>query len=274
MSRTAQALFLFEEAVKNCKKMPDSVPMTGQAATSSELLRQCVKSAKTLGMRIIKLPHGGVALHHEGGPTIFSITSGVHGEERAGPYFLRDQLARWAEKKEQIPPFSFLIVPIVNIEGWDDGYRRPDDDAEINMGFHKNGAAKESAFITALWKQFPPPTLFWDIHQDVCSTHSYVWTHKGKRADPFNAALADHLHVPIQPWKGFTGATDSFMRRHGVPFVTTTEVPPTWDFDKRVRWIRRAYVFMVRWLKTHQRLGGSASGSRASDASSRPSPRA
>jgi predicted deacylase len=248
LTRTRLTYPLIEMSLERCDKTARPISVVGRAASAKKILRDCEKSAKKLGFEVRRLGGGLLGLVKRNGPKWLSIASGMHGEERSGPYFLRDLLRDWATGKRPMPEFSLAIVPIVNIDGWNRGDRVPKHGHNVNGSFYERGAATESRAVRAFWETLPPPTVFWDIHEDDCRNHDYVWIFGRRDQDPFNAGLADHMKCKLKREFRDGTASTAYMRRRGVKHASTTEVPPPWPFSKRVAWEKRAYGFIERWL--------------------------
>lgn len=214
-------------------------------ASFGEITRESVDLARRLGMRVRHLSNGAPVLLSEGGEKLVSILTGLHGEERVGPYFVRNLLRSW-HTGGQRPPISFVIVPVLNDEGWDRGartWRRQD----TNTHFDHTGKIPHVHELMQLYAELEPlPSLHWDIHEDSESKKPYVWLYKDVRADPENAALAHYMDVDTHKWTRMSdGSSEVFMRKLGVPWVVTTEVPPTWPFGRRLAWVERAYDYII-----------------------------
>src|SRR5579859_4542524 len=169
------------------------------ALSSKKLIENCLNSAKALGMEVEDLGAGSPVLIHRGGKKVISIITGQHGNERSGPIFVMNLLRAWASKKEKIPPFTFIIVPLVNDNGWDK-HRRLWHGKNTNMVFSEKlkVCCPATVNIMKILKR-EHPTLLWDIHEDNRMKTPYIFDYKQDKTD-FNKRLAAHVGTRTFEW--------------------------------------------------------------------------
>lgn len=212
-------------------------------ADFKEITEEAASLGRVLGASITRLSNDGVIIELNRGPRIISILTGLHGNERVGPYFVLELLRSWVRGSDE-PPTSMVIVPVVNDHGWDKS-KRNWRGIDLNTEFDADGQAPHIRELASFYEGMPRrPVLHWDIHEDWMKSSAYVWLHKSRQDDPLNAELADHLGIKTKLWKNGDRSSEYLLRSIGVEWSATTEVPPEWDHDKRLDVMRRAWSFM------------------------------
>ena len=106
------------------------------------------------------------------GPTKVLITSGIHGEERAGPYglleFIKSDIQKYLDR------FTFHIIPVINPIGFEKSERFGSSGMDINRLFDMPQTSPEVK-ITRNFLHHLQFQLFIDLHEDSDSDHVYLY---------------------------------------------------------------------------------------------------
>ena len=146
------------------------------------------------------------------------IVSGLHGDEKSGPLGILD----WLSKSGFRAKVSFLIIPLINNEGWNKSERlwRGKD---LNRAFGQ----KRVDFIDELGKILTDfrPELFLDFHEDE-KEDSYFYR-LAKKEYPLYYFLKRSLALSERSWGSFEkwkGSSEVFVRRLGCKKAVTIEL--------------------------------------------------
>ncbi|BCW99064.1 MAG: hypothetical protein KatS3mg024_1891 [Armatimonadota bacterium] len=182
------------------------------------------------------------------------ISTGMHGDEPAGPETLLEAMRRLRDNANRLDA-DILLFPCDNPTGWELNTRENWQGRDLNREFMKQDQAEEIRIVeAALAGQRFDFTL--DIHEDIDTYGMYLY----ERARPGRASLAEEMIAalrrrgcPIEesdvieglPASGGIIVPKGPLRRsnlpkavyfwhHGVLQLITTESPGKLDLDRRV----------------------------------------
>jgi hypothetical protein len=177
------------------------------------------------------------------------ITSGIHGEERAGPI----ALLKWLES-DQLPNYNLTICPIVFPLAWDTGKRDPKGHNR-NTVWNKD-APKVVEHLMALVKD-NPPDVYLDLHEDSeidkKDGEPYVFRHVDSE---WGLELQKNLGVSTKKgiWRKHDQETaESFVHAAGTENASTVESNPHKPLKDRVAFQLKAIEAACASLKTTKR---------------------
>lgn len=144
----------------------------------------CVNAPRTL----LCVEMGDAAL-----PTI-SLASGVHGDERAGPWALLELV----ERELLDPKFAYRMWPCMNPSGYEAGTRESADGIDVNRTFGRGGQSPEAcAIVTANRdRRF---ALSIDLHEDCDASGFYCYEYGGGEIGRTVIGALDAAALPIDP---------------------------------------------------------------------------
>lgn len=224
--------------------------------TFIQLSKAFLRFGKKLGMKVSTLSNGAPVLYKPGNK-VFSIISGIHGDEKAGPLFLYQLLKTLVKNKDSIPD-GLLIIPLVNNIGWDynsrfykewkEDYFGPDID--LNRQFKKDTEIKLIQEIMNIYRD-KPIVLHWDIHEDDSRNYEYVFGFSGN--SDLSKELAQYLECWLEIWVQFDGSSESFLIDLFDRQVSslTTETPPIWELAQRIEWNKKVFDWLLNRFVHH-----------------------
>jgi predicted deacylase len=123
-----------------------------------------------------------------------ALASGVHGDERAGPWALLELV----ESRSLDPRFAYRIWPCTNPSGYAAGTRCSIDGVDVNRTFGRGGQSPEAkAILTA--NRDRAFALSLDLHEDGDAVGFYCYEYgEGEIGSAVVAAL-DAAGAPIDP---------------------------------------------------------------------------
>ncbi len=207
-----------------------------------------------------------------GGRQRVCISTGMHGDEPAGPETLLRGLRRIHEERERLDA-DFLIFPCDNPTGWELNTRENFQGLDLNREFAKEGQAAEIAIVErALEGETLDFTL--DIHEDIDTYGMYLYE-RARREDgtPGQAGLAQEMidalraggyDIEESDWieglpasggiiwpKGPLRRNDLpkalYLWHRGVQQLITTESPGKLDLETRVRMQMVCFEVFLDW---------------------------
>jgi|GEM_PF-431067 len=155
-------------------------------------------------------------------PRIY-ISSGIHGDEAAGPLALLELLAEGFFDDRA----HWFICPVLNPLGLARGTRENPDGLDLNRDYLAPRSAEIRAHLAWLQRQ-PPFDLTLCLHEDWESTGFYLYEHNPNKRPSLAPALLDSVlpHLPIEPETTIDGRD---VDEPGIlrPKITAAEMP-TW----------------------------------------------
>ncbi|MDA7862148.1 M14 family metallocarboxypeptidase [bacterium] len=198
------------------------------------------------GYPIFACSKGSAAL-----PTVY-LSSGVHGDEPAGPQALLSLLrAGFFDER-----FRWLICPILNPTGLEAGTRETVDGVDMNRDYRTCESPEACTHISWLEKQ-EAPKLFLSLHEDWESTGFYYYEiNTGAEAPAYEEILAavapffppepeeeiDEHPVTKPGWIFHPDSPDIpegwpeaiYLSRKGCPLSLTFETPSSKVLEDRI----------------------------------------
>jgi hypothetical protein len=151
----------------------------GERIRIEEVLRGCVEAARSKAWRVEEmagLPGADLiaftrpALSPEGRPSRVYLSTGIHGDEPAGPLAMRRLLA-----EDQWPARADLYVcPCLNPAGFRLGRRENGDGVDLNRDYLRPTAKETQAHLTWLERQ-PPFDFCLCLHEDWEAAGFYLY---------------------------------------------------------------------------------------------------
>jgi len=128
-------------------------------------------------------------------PRIY-LSSGIHGDEPAGPLALIELLAEGFFDDRA----HWFVCPVLNPLGHAHGTRENADGIDLNRDYLARRSAEVRAHIAWLQRQ-PPFDLTLCLHEDWESTGFYLYEHNSKNRPSLAPAMlaAVRPHMPIEP---------------------------------------------------------------------------
>lgn len=214
--------------------------------TFEEIAADCIAAAKELDFNVHTLSNGTPIITNKRQGKTISILAGMHGDERSGPIFLRKLLRNMAAGRQNKPPKSVLIIPIVNDKGWNN-YSRKWGQYDPNRQFKTTTQIPHIAELMDVLRD-TKPYAHWDLHEHPGSRSPYIFDYSKDTTD-FGDKLIEHMKARRVPWTeesfGSDTNSESFVRLLGTDRTVTTELPPVWSMDRRVKWLQKAYDFIM-----------------------------
>jgi predicted deacylase len=208
-----------------------------------ELSDACVAAGEALGMTISRLSNGAPVLRKDAPAPVLSLLSGLHGDERSGPLFLKMLLEEWRADPGRMPNVGLLVVPVLNDVGWDQRGRLWNG-KDLNQQFAAETDCQVARDLMEVYSD-APPAFHWDLHEDDEVNCEYVFEYEQDTHD-FSRRLASHLGCRTERWSKPDSSSECFVRSLGVRHVVTTEANPATPFAARFQWLRRAFDFVAR----------------------------
>jgi len=210
-------------------------------ASFDELDLRSMHAASALGWKASRLVNGSPVIVKPG-QHVVSLLSGVHGDERSGPFYLMHLLEDWASKKREVPSVGMIIVPVLNDIGWKE-QRRGWAELDLNRQFNDATIVHHLKELMTMYKELSP-VLHWDLHEDDERTENYVFVHE---SDPggIGLELAQKLACPLQEWSLIDHASECFMHHEIGALAFTTEANPSVSMEERFIWLDRIYEYFL-----------------------------
>ena len=155
-----------------------------------------------------------------GGPVIY-LSSGVHGDEPAGPLALLEMLENGFFEQ----PAHWLICPLLNPVGMTKGTRENGEGLDLNRDYLALKSQEVRAHVPWLQRQ-PIPDLFISLHEDWESSGFYLYEINIAGAPSAARAVlaAAAQEIPSEPEQVIDG--------HAVRAAGWIDHPPTADLPK------------------------------------------
>jgi murein peptide amidase A len=181
------------------------------------------------------------------------LSSGVHGDEPAGPLAIQKLLEQGFFTDSR----AWLICPFLNPVGFSQGIRENGQGIDLNRDYLSKHSEEVRAHTVWIEKQ-PSPTLILSLHEDWESTGYYFYEVNKLRGEPkCAAALMDTLDQVMQRepkdvvddsqvrepgWIYYEGDFEEFdawpevffLVKRGCPLALTMETPSSVDLAKRI----------------------------------------
>lgn len=125
------------------------------------------------------------------GPRIY-LSSGMHGDEPAGPHALLEFLRAGYFKR----PVHWLICPALNPSGLAKGTRENADGVDLNRDYWIKSTQEISAHTTWLDAR-PAPSLFISLHEDWETSGFYLYEINLGTDEP---QRANKIITAVKPW--------------------------------------------------------------------------
>jgi len=222
-----------------------------ESTSLSELVSDYMTFGGATGFEIKLLPNKMPVLIRKGSQRVVSVFSGFHGDERAGPIFLRRVLRSWASGLRPIPAATLVIAPLINDEGWKE-HDRYWNDKDLNRAFRDTNpdyAVKLISPLMSIMRAYRP-FLHWDLHEDSRSDDPFVYDYAHEPHD-MTKRLADYVGSPVRKWSSFKNrGSEIYARELGTPYAVTTETTPNWPLHRRMAWLSKAYDFLMRFAES------------------------
>ena len=156
----------------------------------------------------------------EGLPVIY-LSSGVHGDEPAGPLALLEMLEDGFFEQ----PVNWLICPLLNPVGLTKGTRENGEGIDLNRDYLALKSEEVRAHVHWL-KQQPVPDIFISLHEDWESSGFYLYEINVAGAPSAARAVLAAAAVEIPP------EPEEVIDDHDVRESGWIDHPPTADFPK------------------------------------------
>jgi len=156
----------------------------------------------------------------ESWPVIY-LSSGVHGDEPAGPLALLEMLEEGFFEQ----PVNWLICPLLNPVGLTKGTRENGEGIDLNRDYMALKSKEVEAHVHWL-KQQPIPDIFISLHEDWESTGFYLYEINvaGASSAARDVLAAAAVEIPPEP--------EEVIDDHDVRESGWIDHPPTADLPK------------------------------------------
>lgn len=225
-----------------------------------EIIEECCEIARGAGAEVdvlLEMPEGdlvGISRKGaEGGKCVY-ISSGMHGDEPAGVYALRDLLREGL--LDQWPDVHWMICPVINPRGHAVGTRETPEGQDLNRDYYQCRSPEVCAHISWLKGQ-PTPDLFFSLHEDWESTGIYLYeinvddrrsiameliARAGQYFPPEPELVIDDHEVRERGWIYHGAEPDMedgwpeaiWVAKSGCPLSYTIETPSSMGLEERV----------------------------------------
>lgn len=185
------------------------------------------------------------------GPKIY-ISSGMHGDEPAGPWALMEMMAEDRFSRS----IEWCVCPVINPTGLSAGTRENAQGIDLNRDYWRKSTAEVAGHVDWLDQQ-PVPDVFLSLHEDWESTGFYLYeiqkcacasvAHSileaaSKEIKPEPSPLIDDHKVREPGWIFHEPRADFpkdwpeaiYMADRGTTVSYTMETPSSMDLKKRI----------------------------------------
>lgn len=187
---------------------------------SKELLSQFDAAAKQQGFSCERITSRIPAYSRKGDGPVIQLSSGIHGDEPAGPLSALAFL-----ESEPSSDFHWLFTPLLNPTGIDKGTRENSQGIDLNRDYLTSPKSAEIQAHCQWLEQQPVPDLFISLHEDYDGSGFYLYEVQiGGQASIHDAIFQKVTpHLPIEPGPVIDGSKstgDGWFFRETLPDIT------------------------------------------------------
>ena len=175
------------------------------------------------------------------------VLGSVHGDERSGSFGMLRWLeqmmfARFAESGR-----SVMLVPVVNIEGFE-LCKRECEGVDLNRHFTDGKGPK---FFQTLKKQIEwfKPNILVDFHEDDRFTDPYIYGRRKYGEYWIGKRMANYFGIRFHEWDGTNPedkrASENFAVSIGCDSTATLELPTEWPLERRTSLVIQILDWMM-----------------------------
>lgn len=112
------------------------------------------------------------------------ITASIHGDEKAGPLGLYSYVLN----KKYPADLSIILMPIINLYGFDNNTRRNEQDRDLNRAFNKK-LKNDSTDVIERFVLKVEPDIVLNLHEDGVHNGAYIYVPYDDMVDDANLIL-------------------------------------------------------------------------------------
>ena len=236
-------------------------PMVGKLHRINNLpaetyMNRFVAAAKKHGFKKRSLSFGRALFYLGTGPKKVLITSGIHGEERAGPIALLHYLENTPKGQLIAANSTLMVCPLIGHDAWNNKKRKENNKTNLNsVWYHKHDKDPKTLRIPRYIQEMKraiikfKPEFFLDFHEDttIKDKEPYCFRMNTNRGMVYNLQGVFGLSRKKGVWSypDWIGTTETFVAQTGRLETTTIETPQSKHLKFRVGFD----LGVLKWLK-------------------------
>jgi predicted deacylase len=226
---------------------PPILDPTVTVPTSKELCEKVTTEARRLGFKRNPLSEGrNYFTSDRPGPRVF-ITSGIHGDEPAGPMAVLKLFQRLTP--DMLPHLPAMwILPLLSFEAFD-GETREAGGRDLNRAWNDKKVPSYMAEVRDYLKAHVPD-VFLDLHEDPKKDVVEPYTFRSSTEPGIIADMQDAFGMtPKKP--DYEGSITAFVDGLGCRQAATIETPEVWPLQERITFHTRILIWVLRNTLTY-----------------------